>query len=239
MLAACGGTPQNANEPKANFTVQIPTASFPASQQLTQHTHLTIVIRNPGPKTIPNPAVTICNVTCGPLTGKWHNPPEGEGTSVAAFAVMNHTAGEADLSKQVWDIDQNPNPTPCVTGAANNGSYDCSSGGPSDASEDANTWALGHPLKPGGTARFDWAVTAVCTGHYTVAWVVAAGVFGNAKAVLSNGTIPHGTFQVTINGAPSQTYVNNSGKIVTTNTPAPAPNGQTSPGPTTVPCSAS
>jgi hypothetical protein len=239
ILAACGGSPENANEPKGKFTVEVPNASFPASQRLTQQSHLTIVVRNPGPKTIPDPAVTICNVTCGPATGKWHDPPLGEGTSVQPFAVLNKTEGIANPSKQVWVVDENPNPTPCIKGAAGNKSYSCTSGGPGGAVSDAsNTWALGHPLKPGGTARFDWKVTAVCSGRYTVAWQVAAALFGNAKAVLSDGrTVPQGRFTVTISGNPDQSYVDNSHRVVTTNQPAPAPNGQTAPAPTTVPCS--
>jgi hypothetical protein len=240
ILAACGGTPQNANEPKANFTVEVPTATFPPAQILTQQTHLVIMVRNPGPKTIPNPSVTICNVTCGPPTGKWHAPPVGEGTTVAPFAVQNKTPGVANLSKQVWIVDQYPNPTPCRNAAAQNKSYNCVSGGPGgDAvGDNSNTWALGHPLKPGGTARFDWEVTAVCTGRYTVAWVVSAGVFGNAKAVLSDGSVPQGTFTVTINGQPQQSYVSNSRQIVNTGGPVPAPNGQNPVSPTPVPCTA-
>ena len=80
---------------------------------------------------------------------------------------------------------------------------------------DANTWALG-PLKPHQTATFTWAVTAVSTGHHVVAWEVSAGLGGKAKAVLSNGSIPNGTFPVTISTAPAQSYVNNAGQIVTT-----------------------
>ncbi len=240
MLAACGGTPQNANAPTGRFTVQVARASFPAAQRLTQHTTLTIVVRNPGPKTIPDPAVTICNVTCGPVAGKWHSPPTGEGTSVAPFAVLNRQSSVANPSRQVWIVDRAPNPTPCVKGAPGNKSYSCASGGEGGmVTEDPHVWALGHPLKPGATARFVWRVTAVCTGRFTVAWQVAAGVFGGAKAVLSDGrTVPQGRFTVTIVGVPTQSYVDNSGRIVTSNAPAPAPNGQTAPAPTTVPCSA-
>jgi hypothetical protein len=238
-LAACGGSPQNANAPTGRFHVEVPISTWPATQRMTQHTDLVIVVRNPGPKAVPNPAVTICNVTCGPTTGKWHDPPEGEGTTVLPFAVLNRTEGVANHSKQVWIVDRNPNPTACTRPQHNNSTYSCLSGGPGGSvTVGSNTWALGHPLKPGRTARFDWKVTAVCTGTYKVAWVVAADVFGNAKAVLSNGSVPQGTFTVSISGAPQQSYVDNSGKIVSTNTPAPAPNHQTAPGPPTVPCTA-
>ena len=49
-----------------------------------------------------------------------------------------------------------------------------------------------------------------------VAWEVAAGLNGKAKAVTADGSLPHGTFTVYISTAPAQTYVNNNGQIVTT-----------------------
>lgn len=239
ILAACGGSPQNVNERSGRYTVQVPTATFPGSQILTQQSHLVIVVRNPGPMPLPDPSVTICNVTCGPATGRWHDPPSGEGTTVAPFAVLNPTPYEAYASKQVWIIDENPNPTPCIPAEQDNKSYDCTSGGLGEmVGDNSNTWALGHPLKAGGEARFDWEVTAVCTGRYTVAWQVSAGVFGNARAVLNNGSVPEGTFTVNINGAPQQSYVNNNGQIVQSSAPVSAPNGQQPVSPTTVPCNA-
>ena len=48
-----------------------------------------------------------------------------------------------------------------------------------------------------------------------VAWEVAAGLNGKAKAVLADGSLPHGTFTVNVSSAPAQTYVNNNGQIVT------------------------
>jgi hypothetical protein len=43
---------------------------------------------------------------------------------------------------------------------------------------------------------------------------VAAGLNGNAKAVLAGGGMVHGTFTVTVGSKPPQTYVNNNGQIV-------------------------
>jgi hypothetical protein len=79
----------------------------------------------------------------------------------------------------------------------------------------SNTWALGS-LKPNQTATFQWKVTAVKSGMHIVAWQVAAGLNGKAKARTSTGALPQGTFAVKISNAPQQAYVNNSGKIVTT-----------------------
>jgi hypothetical protein len=206
-LVACGSSGNQAShEPKGNFKVAVASATFPASQRLAQKTHLVIAVRNTGTKAIPNLAVTICNVTCA------YPAPAGEGTSAGAFAQDLQMQGLANASRPVWVVDRPP-------GACN---YGCKAnspggeGGPGGAvTAYSNTWALG-ALSPGRTARFDWAVTAVAPGRHVVAWEVAAGLNGKAKAVLSNGSAPHGTFTVNISNAPAQTYVNNSGQIVTT-----------------------
>ena len=58
-------------------------------------------------------------------------------------------------------------------------------------------------------------------GRHVVAWEVAAGLNGKAKAVTSSGALPHGKFTVLIHNAPSESYVNNNGQIVTTTSSAP------------------
>jgi hypothetical protein len=205
-LAACGGgTRQDASEPSGKFSVDVPTASFPASQRLSEHTHLVLAIHNDSGKTIPNVAVTICNVTCA------YPAPAGEGTSAAAFGEDLQMPGLAHPSRPVWVVDQPPGG--CGAG--------CGGGSPGGAvTASSNTWALG-PLGAGSTAKFDWAVTAVKPGHHVVAWEVAAGLNGKARAVLSDGSLPHGTFAVDISSAPAQTYVNNNGQIVTTTSTTP------------------
>ena len=80
----------------------------------------------------------------------------------------------------------------------------------------SNTWALGR-LAPGQTATFIWGVTAVAAGTHFVRYEIAAGLNGKAKARLSTGAIPAGTFKVRITRQPQQSYVNNNGQIVTTN----------------------
>src|SRR5579859_6563592 len=80
LLAACGsGQRQDAQEPSHNFKVSVTTASFPGAQRLSEHTHLVLGIRNDSGETIPDIAVTICNVTCA------YPAPAGEGTSAAPF----------------------------------------------------------------------------------------------------------------------------------------------------------
>ena len=51
-------------------------------------------------------------------------------------------------------------------------------------------------------------------GAHTVAWEVAAGLNGKAKAILPDGSLPHGAFTVNISKAPAQAYVTDSGRIV-------------------------
>ncbi len=199
-LSDCGGGQnQAASEPSGNFSVAVRTAKFPASQRLAQHTHLVIEVRNAGRKAIPDVAVTICNVTCG------YPAPKGEGSSSQAFGADINQTYLANSSRPLWVIDSGPGSC----------GYSCHNGGQGAAvTAYSNTWALGR-LAPGKTARFDWAVTAVQSGKHVVAWEVAAGLNGRAKAVLSNGSPPRGTFAVKVNQAPAQSYVNNNGQIVT------------------------
>ena len=200
-LVACGssGSDQASHEPSGNFKVSVASATFPASQRLAERTHLVIAVRNTGTKAIPNLAVTICNVTCA------YNAPSGQGTSAQAFAQDLNQPYLANASRPIWIVDRPPGP--CL--------YSCKNGGAGAyVTAYSNTWALGHKLAPGHTATFDWGVTAVWAGKHVVAWQVAAGLNGNAKAVLADGSQPGGTFAVHIVSAPQQSYVNSAGKVV-------------------------
>ena len=191
--------------------MQVTSASFPASQRLSEHTHLVLAVHNLSDKTLPDVAVTICNVTCA------YPAPPGEGTSAAAFAENLQMPGLAHPSRPVWVVDQPPGA--CNYGCGANSSS--GGGGPGGAvTAYANTWTLG-PLAPNQTAKFDFGVTAVKPGRHVVAWEVAAGLNGKAQAVLQDGSLPHGTFNVSISNAPAETYVNNDGQIVTTSSSNP------------------
>jgi hypothetical protein len=202
LLAGCGGgSRQDASEPSGNFPVQVTAASFPSAQRLSQHSRMLLVVRNTGNKAIPNLAVTVCNVTCATPAAV------GQATGAAAFGEDITQSGVADPSRPVWIVDQPPGPC----------GYSCANGGPGAyVTAYTNTWALGGPLKPGATATFRWGVTAVQPGRHTVAWQVAAGLNGKAKAVLSGGGRPVGTFHVVISSKPAQAYVNDQGQVVTT-----------------------
>ncbi|HEY1332890.1 MAG TPA: hypothetical protein VGF31_01460 [Myxococcaceae bacterium] len=81
-----------------------------------------------------------------------------------------------------------------------------------------DTWACG-PLKPGKAHRFRWSVTAVVAGPYNVAYKVAAGLDGKAKATGPNGgPAPKGSFKGTVSNAAPKTRVSDDGKTVVTGT---------------------
>jgi hypothetical protein len=205
-LAACGsGARQDAQEPNGNFKVDV-SSTFPTTQRLAEPSHFVVTIRNVDNRTIPDIAVTICNVSCSyAATTK---PNAGEGTSVQAFSgrLAYPTGQLASDSRPVWIIDQAP-------GACK---YSCQQGGPGGAvTAYSNTWAMGS-LKPNHSVTFDWKVTAVKAGTHVVAWQVAAGLNGKAKAETTGGVQPKGTFKVDVKQAPQQAYVNNAGQVVNT-----------------------
>jgi hypothetical protein len=135
---------------------------------------------------------------------------------VSAFSSYLNMPGLASHSRPVWVVERPPE------GPSGVCAYSCANGGAgADVSAASNTWQRGTPLKPGGTAVFDWGVTAVSPGNYTVAWEVAGDLYGNAKAIVASGSspcgkTPCGTLPVTISHAPAQSYVNDAGQIVKT-----------------------
>lgn len=195
LLSACGGgARQDSGEPSGKFTVSVPVATFPALQRLAEHTHLVITVHNSGTQTIPDVAVTITN--------------SENGTAAQALGglISSDTQPLASRSRPLWIIDRPPGR--CT--------YSCVSGGPGGAvTAYANTWALG-ALRPGASATFDWAVTAVKAGTHVLQYRVAAGLNGKAKAVLANGGPPMGTFKVHVTSVPEQSFVNDKGQVVKT-----------------------
>jgi hypothetical protein len=81
-----------------------------------------------------------------------------------------------------------------------------------------NTWACG-PLKPNQQKTFRWSVTAVQAGAFRVAWRVAAGLDGKAKAVAAGGgPAPRGSFSGTISDAAPDVRVADDGKSIVNGT---------------------
>src|SRR5438094_249473 len=99
VLAACGGNArQDASEPKGKFSVEVTNASFPTSQNLSQHTHLVIQVHNADSRTIPNLAVTITD------------GDPSLGTTAQAFGTLLNMPDLASKSRPVWIVDRAPGP---------------------------------------------------------------------------------------------------------------------------------
>jgi hypothetical protein len=80
-----------------------------------------------------------------------------------------------------------------------------------------DTWACGK-LKPGAQRTFGWSVTAVQAGRFKIAYVVAAGLNGKAKAVDGSDGRPNGAFAGTISSAAPKTRVADDGRTVVSGT---------------------
>ena len=100
--------------------------------------------------------------------------PGDSGGAPQAFSSDIADPNVADASRPIWIVDEGPK------------------GGDTAYT---NTWALG-PLKAGETRDFEWKVTAVKPGDYTIDYSVSPGLNGKAK-VASGGTTK-GTFKVSI-----------------------------------------
>lgn len=117
---------------------------------------------------------------------------KGYGTTAQAFSYYDPEPDLADHSRPIWVLDDGP------------------TGGDTVYS---NTWSLGS-LAPGESASFNWRVTAVKAGRYTIQYTVAADLVGNAKARLRDGRLPHGELPVRISARPGQSRVSPSGRLI-------------------------
>jgi hypothetical protein len=106
-----------------------------------------------------------------------------------AFAQDTGDPNLADPSRPVWILDKGP------------------TGGDTAYT---NTWALGR-LAPGQTRTFEWHVTAVKAGDYTVDYAVSPGLNGRAKPAAGAGT---GSFKVQIDDTPPDARVGSDGKVI-------------------------
>jgi hypothetical protein len=111
------------------------------------------------------------------------------GGAAQAFAEDTGNPNLADPSRPVWILDKGP--------IGGDTAY-------------TNTWALGR-LAPGQTKTFEWHVTAVKAGDYTVDYSVSPGLNGRAKPAGSGGA---GTFKVTIDDTPPDARVGSDGKVI-------------------------
>jgi hypothetical protein len=112
------------------------------------------------------------------------------GDGVTAFGQKSDDARLADSDRPIWILDDGPK------------------GG---TSAYANTWSLG-ALRRGQTKTFEWKLTAVEPGDYSLAYRVAPGLDGKAR--LAAGSQARGTFAVKVIDDPVPARVNSDGEVV-------------------------
>jgi hypothetical protein len=205
-LAACGGggESQDANEPSANFPVQVSKASFPARQLLANSADLRLEIKNVGHQTIPDLAVTI-------HTGKIKAGLTATGSGQGSFNIRLNNPNLANPNRPVWIL-ENHYPKLLAPGAKVQDLHSAPSAGAEAAQTD--TFQFG-PVPPGQSKDIFWRVAAVRAGTYPVHYDVAAGLEGNAKAVTPAGGKVRGGFMVTIASKVPRTCVTGAGQVVT------------------------
>jgi hypothetical protein len=116
--------------------------------------------------------------------------PGVKGAAPTAFGQASDDVRLADSDRPVWIVDRGPE------------------GGESAYT---NTWSFG-PMFPGETKDFEWHLTAVRAGTYTVKYSVSPGL--NGKAKVANGQKNAGSFDVTISSDPVPARVNGKGEVV-------------------------
>jgi hypothetical protein len=208
-LAGCGGgARQDANEPSANFPVDVVHATWPLQQHLAQSTVLRITVRNAGQRTIPDIAVTI---------GSPDHPPGVSDTAAQPFAYLLNDPTEAVQSRPVWIVNSNPPANKSKPASVeSNPSFDPAQENQGPAGglvAETNTWALG-ALAPGRTQSFVWRLSAVQPGTHRVSYTVAAGLYGKARAVTAAGRPVTGAFTVNISSTPTGGLVDANGNPI-------------------------
>jgi hypothetical protein len=181
-VSGCGGQVQSDNEPEGDYKLAVSEASFPAKQAIAEQSTMRIRVRNEEQKTIPDVAVTV--------ETKGSGGGGEDGAGLTAFGQKASDSRLADPNRPIWVLDQEPR------------------GGTSAYS---NTWTLG-PLEGGETKTFEWKLTAVEPGTYSLAYKVAPGLDGKAK--LADGSKADGTFDVTVTDEPIPARVNSKGEVV-------------------------
>ncbi len=186
-LSGCGGGSEaTAGEPSHTYDVKVLNANFPSKQAIAKTQRMILIVENPGPRRIPNLAVT-----------------------VDSFSYRSRFPGLADNRRPVWVVEKGPgkNANPPVE------SQEVSQPGGGQTAY-VDTWALG-PLAAHGKTTFVWKVVPVKSGNYTLHYAVAAGLAGQAKAKLASGAPATGALPVTIAPEPPETHVDpNTGEVV-------------------------
>jgi hypothetical protein len=189
LLAACGGSSSDSNEPAGTYQVKVTKASFPPRQFVGQTSVMTIDVENDGKKTLPALTVSVN------LKGK-----EGEAAQIP-FSIHQPDPELANGDRPVWVLAAT---YPRLAGSSDPGGAETSSPG---------TYTFG-ALKPGKSVEAVWKLSAVQPGNYTIVYKVGAGLSGEVKAKTSSGGAPDGSFATEITTELPETEVNGAGEIV-------------------------
>ena len=193
-VAACGGGErQDANEPSADFPVDVTDASFANRQSLAASENLEIAVKNVGQDQVPELAITIF---------------VDQGAD-GSFSIRSDQPGLANPNRPVWILEEGY-PKVREPGETDQ-KLDSAAPGGADVAQ-TNTYAFG-PLAPGKRIDAVWKVTPVKGGTYTVNYEIAAGLNGEAKAVTADGGPVKGSFVVTVSTKPPEAKVK-QGKVV-------------------------
>ena len=186
LAAGCGGTRQDAHEPKGTFAIRVVGAAFPAHQSIARQTAMVLRVRNIGHQTVPNVAVTI-----------------------DSFAYTSNYPELSVNKRPVWVVEEGP-------GAIAKHPAESETISPPGGGQTAyvNTWALG-ALPPGRTRTFVWHVVPVKGGVHVVHFTVAAGLSGKSRAQFVGGARPSGHFVVAIAPRPPAVHIDpTTGQVV-------------------------
>jgi hypothetical protein len=191
----CGGDSGSDGE-APSYRAEVVTAGFPAEQRLGETALMRVGVRNVDDETIP--ALTI-GVTIG--------GPDGE-ASALPFGVRDPQPGLAEPDRPVWVLAEH---YPKLAGSTE-------PGGAEGASN--KTYTFG-PLKPDRVTEAVWKLTASRTGRYELRFEVGARNGSEAEVEGPGGTVPGGSFTVTISEEPVETTVTDSGEVVEIEKPGP------------------
>ncbi len=191
-LTACGGgsEPQDASEATAEYPTEIVTSKFPNRQRLADTTDLVLEVENTGEETIPNVAVTIFT----------------DDGADGSFSIRIDNPTLANPNRPVWILE---NKYPRIAGE------NAPKGSSPGTVAQTNTYGFGE-LPPGERMEMVWRLTPVIAGTYSLNYEFSAGLYGNAKAITSDGTQPKGKFVVTISDVPPKARVNDAGQVEVT-----------------------
>lgn len=209
--AGCGGgaAAQDANEPEAEFDVDVVDASFPEDQKLAKDSVLEIEVENVDSRTIPN-----INVTVDGFDYKLRDPDEPDEID-PNVADPRRPIFVVEKSPVEYLRDRFPANASLVDREVNPPAGGRKPWGEGDTAY-VNTFSLGE-LPAGEKALFRWAVSAVKPGPFELRYEVTAGFDGKATAVGPDGEVPTGRFRgVVSSDSPRARVAEDDGETVIT-----------------------